>query len=748
MEAPNRNQRQQQNSKPSTSSSSSSSNSASTASTTSVRPEVHVNEGGNASSDSENKSLATRVMESIYRQNLVDCKTSSDSIEFEMFNFISDEKKDQSTNNLVPVEPGETAEHHTGRLLSFIAKRRIPEVYEIEEQEATQQRALNRFLPEDFTQKYKCRVCGNDDSRYFLEKKDGVTCLGKNGARDCGTLIQQGYIHIGQEFRIFSDSEDRNTQDSKPFNPLLSDDANYRTTAAGKDKFGKEQAKLEREMMMEAREVQRKYRTQNQKNATTDETKDRECQKYFFQFRDFVRNKRLPEMIVDRSMILFTWIRRYSRKSERLQRAKSYAVACLMIAYYESILTEAPRREIKALTCSFCGLEGFTTQPDLEHHIDFTCKIKKEIRSKGKELGDNNNAQNDTLKKKGLLGQSRIPKESGDNDGENTKSSSWRDLDMMYWDANQILEWLENIGGGAYFFYAAELVEAIKDTVTRLQCSRKNNDSDSMDSDEEEEKQKTNSTSGNQHLGWYLMNKITVVDFTRAFAEIENQEGDNSLSQADPSAINKAREKAVFIMKEVAKEKGNIKKRRQIQAKQEKNRSAAQKDRGKNTSMLQKKLMALTNRKPTSGTQNEEENINNNSNMDSNNSLQQEKTFVAPEESVNASSTSTSNPKRKAEIHEETPPAIRQRTNVTRPRKQSTGPQSSSSSFTTQSSGSKPVNISPNHQIAILQSLFTKQTQLQQVLALPNVPETERLRLLGELQQINGILSQYNIPPR
>ena len=161
---------------------------------------------------------------------------------------------------------------------------------------------------------------------------------------------------------------------------------------------------------------------------------------------------------------------------------------------------------------------------------------------------------------------------------------------MMYWDANQILEWLENIGGGAYFFYASELVEVIKDTVTRLQCSRKNNDSDSMDSDEEEEKQKTNSTSGTQHLGWYLMNKITVVDFTRAFAEIENQEGDNSLSQADSSALNKAREKAVFIMKEVAKEKGNIKKRRQIQAKQEKNRSAAQKDRGKNTSMLQKKL--------------------------------------------------------------------------------------------------------------------------------------------------------------
>ena len=701
-----------------------------------------VNIQGSTSSETEAiKSLRNRVQESAKNQiskineNLKENKDPNSSIEFEIFDFISDEN--ESTWNLVPVEKGETTQQHIGKVLKWIVDHRIPEVYEIEEQEASKQRALNRFLPEDFTQKYKCNVCGNDDQRFFLEKKDGVTCLGKNGARDCGTLIQQGYIHVGQEFRNFADKEDRNTQDSRDYNPLMSDAENFRTTAAGKDKFGREQAKLEREIMRDYREYMQKF--QSKKKATTDELKDSECRKYFFQFTNFVRNKRLPQMIADRSMVLFNWIRRYSRKSERLQRAKSYAVACLIMAYYENLLSENSIETKKKLGCPVCGLFGFTTLQALQHHIDFTCKKKNKNKIDSEQNQISIEEDDNISDKRGLLGNSRMqgnskPKEGN---GDDKKSLSWKELDMMYWDEDHLRDWFEHIGGGAYFFYADQLVETIKDTITRLQYSRKNNDSDSMDSDEEDKMTpKNNSSASTQHLGWYLMHKVTVSDFALSFAEMKDAEeeeeesgrednGKNksqmNKSNTDPYSVNKdARDKAVFIINEIRAEKENMKKRKKMQAQRKKKQSTVQKDKGKNKRLYQQQLQALTNKKVVldgNGKSNDVNNVQTSSSEASS----------TPKESVNASKTSSlSHSKRKAdeEEHEETPLSVRQRTEVM------------------DTSNPLPQQLS----IGELQSLCTTYIQLQQALALPTLKAEERQFFLLKAEKIRVIFAQHNVP--
>merc|ERR1712146_180347 len=377
----------------------------------------------------------------------------------------------------------------------------------------------------------------------------------------------------------------------------------------------------------------------------------------------------------------------------------------------------------------------------LRHHIDFTCKKKKEEKINSEQNQISIEKDNNTSDKRGLLGKSRMPgnsKPREEGNGDDKKSLSWKELDMMYWDEDHLRDWFEHIGGGAYFFYADQLVETIKDTITRLQYSRKNNDSDSMDSDEEDKMtSKTNSSTSTQHLGWYLMHKMTVSDFAFSFAEMkeaeeeEEEEGEESgrddnknqikKSGTDPYALNKdARDKAVFIINEIRAEKENMKKRKLMQTQRKKKQSTVQTDKGKNKRMYQQQLQAPTNKKVV---------LDGNGKSDKVNNVQTSSSEASstPKESVNASKVSSlSHSKRKAdgEEHEEIPPSIRQRTEVTN------------------TSNPLPQQLSMGE----LQSLCTTYNQLQQALALPTLKTEERQFFLLKVEKIRAIFAQHNVP--
>ena len=664
----------------------------------------------NTSSSSENEateSMPIRVQKAALRQmkiineNLRNNRLPNTSIEFEIFDCVGDKNED-TTWNIVSVRDGETREQHVGQVLEWIVENRIKEIYQIENEEEL--KSLSRLLPEDSKQKYYCYACGNDDEKYFLEKKDGVTCLGKNGARNCSTLIQQGFIYGGQEFRNFVDSEDRNTQDSSAPNVYMSNATNNSITAAGSDKFGKEAARMENEMKKEHRNYQSTYH----KSGTTDEKKDADCMKYFGLFRNFVLNKHLSDTITERSKKLFHYIR---RKTEKLQRAKSYAVACLIIAYYEDKLSGGGNSNFQ-FKCSFCG-RGCLGLETLKYHEDFLCDQRTKEK---KSINDQNQIPkkdtNTMPKKKGLLGAPDTVANSNSEkikNGEDIELSPWENLDMMYWDENHIIGWLESIDDNKYYFQAEKLVEVIKENAACiLQFSRKYNESDSdgSESDEGEDKMtgRNGSTKSNQHLGWYLMHKTTQSDFARAFAEAEEESEteDNEKNKTQKRAaliINgDARQEGLNVYNHVMREKEKIKDRKKREARRQKTSLAKRNDRNMNQHQKNKKVTS------------DRENKHNNFNTDST------KASIP----LNGVTSATLHSKRKADEteHGEAPSALRQRTNDT---------------------------IPSHDRNAKLQDLCTEYIQLRGALTSQNLTEDQRRIYGSRFKEVKLVLTRNNV---
>lgn len=182
--------------------------------------------------------------------------------------------------------------------------------------------------------RFVCGRCGNRDPELiFTDPRTGDSiCRGKEGKNNCGEVVQDHFIHLGEARRNFEDQEDRNhhgpQQDS-----LMPDSVNMRTSlgagpqaTTGQSKFRKlQQIAMQTEMDLsnlgkEGRAATRTgYKTNHKFRA-------------FRMMSDLAIEHHIHEAVIERAKQEFA---RYREVKESILQFEGTVVGCIVLSYLE-----------------------------------------------------------------------------------------------------------------------------------------------------------------------------------------------------------------------------------------------------------------------------------------------------------------------------------------------------------------------------------------------------------------------------
>lgn len=182
--------------------------------------------------------------------------------------------------------------------------------------------------------RFVCGRCGNRDPELiFTDPRTGDSiCRGKEGKNNCGEVVQDHFIHLGEARRNFEDQEDRNhhgpQQDS-----LMPDSVNMRTSlgagpqaTTGQSKFRKLQ-QIAMQTEMDLSNLGKEGRA-----ATRTGYKTNHKFKAFRMMSDLAIEHHIHEAVIERAKQEFA---RYREVKESILQFEGTVVGCIVLSYLE-----------------------------------------------------------------------------------------------------------------------------------------------------------------------------------------------------------------------------------------------------------------------------------------------------------------------------------------------------------------------------------------------------------------------------
>lgn len=340
--------------------------------------------------------------------------------------------------------------------------RHIPFLYEAQEGLRKSKRhgdLVDVILAADST-RYRCRSCGNDDfKRFQYDKKSGqVACLGVEGERSCGMVIVEQDVFEGNMYRKFSDGVDK-SHHGPALDPLFSSAWNSRTTFGGTGKRATELNKAMRDVEMGLSNIGQ------QTKGTRQGFKDEEKLKAFRIMDEAAISVGVHDLVTQRAKSLFAAYRDYK---EAVQDRDGVVAACMIAAFYETVLLETNKTSLKQedlepFVCPSCGFRHNSTRGMAAHHCEGQVQKRKLLTS-------------DQL----------------------------TDYNILKMDLKEIEAFLKSYKNGMFQFSAATICAHIKQQMEKMNRSNNN------DSDDDRSNASKNTMTAGQFLSMKGLKQLTI----------------------------------------------------------------------------------------------------------------------------------------------------------------------------------------------------------------------------------------------